>query len=209
MSGMLAKGQPRWKRLAGQVLPVQGDSERLPFATGSFDFVTCTNSFHHYPRQNRAVVEMHRVLRPGGRLLIIDGYRDAHGVGSSTMFASRFARATFITPRPGGFATCSHAPGSKPSPRRCIVARLPSCSVKGSRPSRSPPSPHLIFEFATRSKRDRRLTVRACHGTNGSAARLASQEVGITVPRSLPLSTLLVSENWVPWMVRFPIAPAN
>ena len=77
VSGMLAKGQPRWRRLAGQVLPVQGDSERLPFATGSFDFVTCANSFHHYPRQDRAVVEMHRVLRPGGRLLIIDGYRDA------------------------------------------------------------------------------------------------------------------------------------
>ncbi len=77
VSGMLAKGRPRWRRLAGQVLPVQGDSERLPFATGSFDFVTCANSFHHYPRQDRAVVEMHRVLRPGGRLLIIDGYRDA------------------------------------------------------------------------------------------------------------------------------------
>jgi ubiquinone/menaquinone biosynthesis C-methylase UbiE len=74
---MLAKGKPRWRHLAGHVLPVQGDSERLPFASGSFDFVTCANSFHHYPRQDHAVVEMHRVLRPGGRLLIIDGYRDA------------------------------------------------------------------------------------------------------------------------------------
>jgi ubiquinone/menaquinone biosynthesis C-methylase UbiE len=77
VSDMLAKGQPRWRHHAGQVFPVQGDSERLPFASGSFDFVTCANSFHHYPRQDRAVVEMHRVLRPGGRLLIIDGYRDA------------------------------------------------------------------------------------------------------------------------------------
>jgi ubiquinone/menaquinone biosynthesis C-methylase UbiE len=77
VADMLEKGRPRWRHHAGEVLPVQGDSERLPFASGSFDFVTCANSFHHYPRQDRAVAEMHRVLRPGGRLLIIDGYRDA------------------------------------------------------------------------------------------------------------------------------------
>ena len=77
VSDMLAKGQPRWRVHRGHVLPVQGDSERLPFASGSFDIVTCANSFHHYPRQDRAVAEMARVLRPGGRLMIIDGYRDA------------------------------------------------------------------------------------------------------------------------------------
>jgi ubiquinone/menaquinone biosynthesis C-methylase UbiE len=77
VSDMLAKGTRRWKFHQGHVFPVQGDSEHLPFATGSFDFVTCANSFHHYPNQERAVAEMHRVLRPGGRLLIIDGYRDA------------------------------------------------------------------------------------------------------------------------------------
>ena len=39
--------------------------------------MTCANSFHHYPHQERAVAEMRRVLKPGGRLLLIDGYRDA------------------------------------------------------------------------------------------------------------------------------------
>ncbi|QEH36673.1 Demethylmenaquinone methyltransferase [Aquisphaera giovannonii] len=73
---MLAKGRRRWEFLADNVIPVRGDSERLPFASGTFDFVTCANSFHHYPNQERAVQEMQRVLRPGGRLLIIDGYRD-------------------------------------------------------------------------------------------------------------------------------------
>ena len=76
VSDMLRKGQPRWRLHRGHVFPVQGDSERLPFASGSFDIVTCANSFHHYPRQDRAVAEMRRVLRPGGRLMIIDGYRD-------------------------------------------------------------------------------------------------------------------------------------
>jgi ubiquinone/menaquinone biosynthesis C-methylase UbiE len=73
---MLVKGRPRWRIHRGHVLPVQGDSERLPFAAGSFDLVTCANSFHHYPHQDRAVAEMRRVLQPGGRLMIIDGYRD-------------------------------------------------------------------------------------------------------------------------------------
>lgn len=76
-SGMLHKGQPRWRQLTDDVQPVKADSERIPFADGTFDFVTCANSFHHYPRQDRAVAEMTRVLRPGGRLMIIDGFRDA------------------------------------------------------------------------------------------------------------------------------------
>jgi SAM-dependent methyltransferase len=76
VSEMLRKGQSRWCLHREHVLPVQGDSERLPFASGTFDIVTCANSFHHYPRQERAIAEMGRVLRPGGRLMIIDGYRD-------------------------------------------------------------------------------------------------------------------------------------
>ena len=58
------------------VTPIQGDSERLPFASSSFDVVTCANSFHHYPHQARAISEMHRVLSAAGRLMLIDGYRD-------------------------------------------------------------------------------------------------------------------------------------
>jgi ubiquinone/menaquinone biosynthesis C-methylase UbiE len=77
VSEMLAKGQPRWRMHRGHVFPVRGDSERLPFASATFDIVTCANSFHHYPRQDRAVAEMRRVLRAGGRLMIIDGYRDS------------------------------------------------------------------------------------------------------------------------------------
>ena len=74
---MLTKGTERWRQHAGHIQPVQADSERLPFASGTFDIVTCANSFHHYPHQDRAIAEMHRVLRPGGRLMLIDGYRDA------------------------------------------------------------------------------------------------------------------------------------
>ncbi len=76
VSGMLAKARERWRHHAGAIQPVQGDSERLPFASGSFDAVTCANSFHHYPHQDRAIAEFHRVLRPNGRVFLVDGYRD-------------------------------------------------------------------------------------------------------------------------------------
>jgi len=53
-----------------------GDSEHLPFAPGSFDWVTCSNSFHHYPNQQSVVDEVYRILKPGGRFILIDGFRD-------------------------------------------------------------------------------------------------------------------------------------
>lgn len=55
---------------------VRGDAEHLPFDDGSFDVLTCSNSFHHYPHQAAAIREMRRVLRPGGRLMLVDGFRD-------------------------------------------------------------------------------------------------------------------------------------
>lgn len=76
VSGMLTKGTARWRAHAPHVSPVQADSERVPFANGAFDVVTCANSFHHYPNQQAAVCEMRRVLRPGGRLILVDGFRD-------------------------------------------------------------------------------------------------------------------------------------
>lgn len=64
--------------IAGEDRPqfVNGDSEHLPFADNSFDILTCSHSFHHYPHQEKVITEMHRVLRPGGRLMVIDGFRD-------------------------------------------------------------------------------------------------------------------------------------
>ena len=77
VNDMLAGGRERWQVLKDQAGAVQGDSERLPFPDGAFDAVTCANSFHHYPHQDRAVAEMYRVLRPGGRLFLLDGCRDS------------------------------------------------------------------------------------------------------------------------------------
>ncbi len=61
---------------AGKLHAVRADSERLPLTARAFDVVTCCNSFHHYPHQAAAVREFHRVLRPGGLLVLVDGFRD-------------------------------------------------------------------------------------------------------------------------------------
>ncbi len=49
---------------------VRADAQRLPLVSGSFDIVTCTESFHWYSDQAAAVAELSRLIRPGGRLVI-------------------------------------------------------------------------------------------------------------------------------------------
>ena len=61
---------------AEKLRAVEGDSEHLPFEDGAFDVLTCCNSFHHYPHQEAVIREFHRVLRPGGLLILVDGFRD-------------------------------------------------------------------------------------------------------------------------------------
>lgn len=51
---------------------VVGDAENLPFGDGSFDALLCSNSFHHYPDPSAFLREAHRVLHPGGKLILRD-----------------------------------------------------------------------------------------------------------------------------------------
>jgi SAM-dependent methyltransferase len=44
----------------------QADAEALPFADSTFDWVSCDGVLHHTPDPERALREMHRVLRPSG-----------------------------------------------------------------------------------------------------------------------------------------------
>jgi SAM-dependent methyltransferase len=50
----------------------QGDAEDLPFPEQSFDVVLNVESCHCYPDVPRFLEEVHRVLRPGGLLLLAD-----------------------------------------------------------------------------------------------------------------------------------------
>jgi ubiquinone/menaquinone biosynthesis C-methylase UbiE len=50
----------------------QADVAALPYGDGTFDTVVNTMAFSGYPDGYAAMAEMHRVLRPGGRLVLID-----------------------------------------------------------------------------------------------------------------------------------------
>jgi len=69
---MLRQGRDRLLD-EGLVLPTSlCDAEQLPFADGSFDLVSVAFGLRNMTHKERALSEMCRVLRPGGRLLVLE-----------------------------------------------------------------------------------------------------------------------------------------
>jgi ubiquinone/menaquinone biosynthesis C-methylase UbiE len=57
---------------AEQVQLEQADATRLPYDDASFDFVWCAQSLYSLPQINACLAEMVRVLKPGGKLAILE-----------------------------------------------------------------------------------------------------------------------------------------
>jgi SAM-dependent methyltransferase len=66
--GMVATLAGNADRLALTVRAARADAESLPFGGESFDLVLGHAVLHHLPDLARAFAELHRVLRPGGRI---------------------------------------------------------------------------------------------------------------------------------------------
>ena len=49
-----------------------GSADKLPYPDESFDIVTCSQSFHHYPYPEKAMREAWRVLKSGGLYILSD-----------------------------------------------------------------------------------------------------------------------------------------
>jgi len=64
---------------------VRGWSDALPFAPASFDAVLCKGALDHFDRPDRAIAEMARVTRPGGRVVL--------AIANFESLACRLARA--------------------------------------------------------------------------------------------------------------------
>ena len=71
-AAMLARGRDRMLD-AGIIAPaVQCDAEHLPFPSEYFDCVSVAFGLRNMTHKDRALGEMRRVLRPGGRLLVLE-----------------------------------------------------------------------------------------------------------------------------------------
>ena len=69
---MLARGRDRMLDAGRKAAAVRCDAERLPFADAYFDCVSVGFGLRNMTRKDAALVEMARVLKPGGRLLVLE-----------------------------------------------------------------------------------------------------------------------------------------
>ena len=72
--GMLDIGRDKVKKkkLEGLIDMVQGDSEQLPFEDSSFDAITVGFGVRNFENLDKGLLEIFRVLRPGGILVILE-----------------------------------------------------------------------------------------------------------------------------------------
>ncbi len=64
--------------------------EKLDFAAGSFDAVVCFGVFPHFENKEEALRQIHRVLKPGGKLII------AHALSSAEIEAHHHSAASVV-----------------------------------------------------------------------------------------------------------------
>jgi ubiquinone/menaquinone biosynthesis C-methylase UbiE len=66
------------RRGVTNVQPALGDAQALPYGDDSFDAVVLITVLGEIPDQDRALSEIARVLRPGGRLIVGEMFFDPH-----------------------------------------------------------------------------------------------------------------------------------
>jgi demethylmenaquinone methyltransferase/2-methoxy-6-polyprenyl-1,4-benzoquinol methylase len=72
---MLKVARRRLEEGEGQGVPIQlqvADGQALPFSDQSFDALTCAYGIRNMPDRPAALREAHRVLRPGGRYVVLE-----------------------------------------------------------------------------------------------------------------------------------------
>jgi demethylmenaquinone methyltransferase / 2-methoxy-6-polyprenyl-1,4-benzoquinol methylase len=69
---MQGKGKLKLARAEGSILPVAADAYALPFTEAKFDALTIAFGIRNLPDRVTALKEMHRVLKPGGVVAILE-----------------------------------------------------------------------------------------------------------------------------------------
>ena len=72
--GMMAlvKGKAEKAGVGDRIVLEVADGEALPYEDGSFDRVTCAFGIRNFEHKEKGLSEFHRVLRPGGRAVILE-----------------------------------------------------------------------------------------------------------------------------------------
>lgn len=72
--GMLSKGRAKLaeRKLGERIELLKGDSENIPFEENKFDAVTVAFGVRNFENLERGLQEIHRVLRPGGQLVVLE-----------------------------------------------------------------------------------------------------------------------------------------
>jgi malonyl-CoA O-methyltransferase len=105
------------------VHPAAGSMTELPFANAMFDCIYATESLEHAVEIEKAVAEMCRVLKPGGKLVIIDKNAEHWGRFKTPAWERWFKRSELTFPtgkmlRPTGYFWPGTLRGSKPTRQR-------------------------------------------------------------------------------------------
>jgi demethylmenaquinone methyltransferase/2-methoxy-6-polyprenyl-1,4-benzoquinol methylase len=79
---MLRVGQEklRNKGIVGNINYVQANAEALPFADNTFDIITIAFGLRNVTDKDKALRSMYRVLKPGGRLLVLEFSKPEHEI---------------------------------------------------------------------------------------------------------------------------------
>jgi SAM-dependent methyltransferase len=111
---------------------VRADAQRLPFAEGSFDAAMMISMLHHVEDRPAALAEARRILRPGGRLILMGFTRedsttlwilDYFPSSRSWMDATHPPLATFLDELPGADTVRFHFEDIKDANLAALSAR--------------------------------------------------------------------------------------
>jgi SAM-dependent methyltransferase len=80
----------------------QGDAQDLPYADDTFDAVVCGFGIIHVPQPDRALAEMRRVVRPGGRVAVSVWERPSPSNGFGILMGTIRALGRLDVPLPHG-----------------------------------------------------------------------------------------------------------
>jgi 2-polyprenyl-3-methyl-5-hydroxy-6-metoxy-1,4-benzoquinol methylase len=105
----LAKANFTSRGLSGTF--TQTNAETLPFPRASFDVVYSHGVIHHIPQTEQVVSEMHRVLKPGGKAIVMVYHRHSYNYYVNILLFRRLGALLLLLP--GGTAIAAGLTGEK------------------------------------------------------------------------------------------------